>query len=997
MNARNHRRVALCLLLCTVCIASVRAQVDVTTYHNDNSRTGANTRETTLTPANVNSTQFGRLFTVALDGTPYAQPLYLSNLEIANATHNVVFAETQHDSVYAIDANTGALYWQRSLIPAGGSTVSSGGDLNCGDIATEVGITGTPVIDQANGTLYVVAKVKLQGVISQYLHALDVGTGAEKFGGPVLIHATVSGAASDGHSGTVTFNAKMENQRAALLLENGHVIVTWSSHCDNPPWHGWVMSYAAGNLTQESVYNATRNGLLGGIWMSGGGPAADTSGNILLATGNGTWDGNPDLSESIIKLGPPANGTFPVLDYFTPYNQASLTSDDQDVSAGGLVLLPALSSGQELLTLISKQGSIYLVDRNNMGKYCGTTPGCTSSDTNIVQEVPKAFVGYWGSPAYWNGNLYWGGGDDNTDTADFMKAFSFNANGSGKISTMPTSSTAERFFFAGPVPSVSANGAVSGIVWALDNGAWQSSCASSGANCQILYAYDASNLRNLLYTSNQAANHRDLLGSAVKFTTPTIANGKVYVGSRNSLSAFGLLGSAPDVASPPSFSPVAGTYTAAPSVVLSDSTPGATIYYTTDGSKPTTSSTRYSAPLKISSTTTVRAIAAASGFVGSGVVSATYTIAAGGSTALHVNLGSALNVDAVTEDGARVANGGMDGAGDAYSGVLLGSSVTWGGSTFSLPAPGTNSGLSEATITIPQGNYTTLQLLATGVHGNQVNQTFIVTYTDGTTTTLTQSLSDWFAPQGYPGEAIAVTMPYRISANGSPSNIGPFYLYGYSFALSSSKAVKSVTLPGNRSVIVLAVDLIPSATQSPPPPNGPVPVSFAGVANVHGIFRDGTAVTDGGIDTFGDAYSSGQLGASITWSGTTFTLGGAGAADAVSKTTVSLPAGNYSKLQLLATGAHGNQLNQTFTITYSDGTTSAVTQSLSDWFTPQGYPGESKAATTAYRLLPNGSASSNGPFYLYAYAFALNSSKAVKSVTLPGNREVVVLALALVP
>ncbi|MBV9912771.1 MAG: hypothetical protein JOZ93_09340, partial [Sinobacteraceae bacterium] len=490
MDFRMQRFAAAILVLCA---SRVGAQVDVTTYHNDNLRSGLNSHESLLTPANVNSTQFGKLFTVAVDGSVYAQPLVVSNVSVAGAAHNVVYVATQHDSVYALDADSGQIYWQKSLIPSGGTPVSSGTDLNCGDISTEVGITGTPVIDTSTGTLYVVAKVKAQGVIAQYLHALDISTAAEKFGGPVQIQASVPGTASDGDGSMVSFNSKRENQRSALLLENGHVVVSWASHCDIVPWHGWVMSYGATSLQLEGAYNSSANGGGNGFWMGGSGPAADASGNIFVASGNGDWNGTSNLGDSIIKLGPPANNTFPVLDYFTPYNQSTLSNTDTDVGSGGLVLLPDLSSGQQLLALIGKEGKMYLVDRNNMGKFCGTTPGCTSSDPNIVEEIPNAFTGLWGSPAYWNGSLFWAGGNDDTGAAEALKAYSFNAGNSGLVSKSPTSSSAKTFRFSGPIPSVSSSGQSNGIVWGVDDGAYSSTC-SGGTGCQVLYAYDANNL-----------------------------------------------------------------------------------------------------------------------------------------------------------------------------------------------------------------------------------------------------------------------------------------------------------------------------------------------------------------------------------------------------------------------------------------------------------------------------------------------------------------------
>jgi Chitobiase/beta-hexosaminidase C-terminal domain len=985
----------LSLLVCTSAIS----QVNVTTYHNDNARTGQNVAETILTPANVNSSQFGKLFTVAVDGAVYAQPLVLSNVTIAGAPRRVLYVATEHDSVYAIDADTGVVYWSKSLLPAGGSTIDYVTDLNCGDITKEVGITGTPVIDSASGTLYVVAKVKVAGQISQYLHALDVVTAAEKFGGPAVIQASVPGKAADGNGSVVTFNPRMQNQRAALLLENGHVVIAWGAHCDKSPWHGWIMSYGAATLSLEGVFNPSANSYGNGIWMSGDGPVADAAGNIYLATGNGPWTG-VDLGNSIIKLGPPNGTTFPVIDYFTPHDQAALTQNDTDLAAGGLVLLPLLPDGTQLLTMIGKLGTLYVVNGNNLGKYCvNQQPACTNSDPNIVQEIPAVFTHFWGSPSYWNGNVYWVGGNGDDNIAEPMKAFSFDANNSGLLSTSPTSVSAKSFAFTGPMPSVSSNGTNNGILWGLDNGSFDMTCVG-GTQCQVLYAYDATNLQNLLYTSSQAAGNRDVPGSAVKFTVPTVANGKVYVGSFASVSAFGPLSAAPQPAAAPSFSPPAGTYSSAQSVTLNDTTPGATIYYTVDGSTPNTGSAIYSGAITVSRTAIVNAIATAVGLTSSGITNALYTItSAGAPPPVPVSFSTLANVSGIANDGSAVHGGGMDTYGGAYSEQLLGSTVIWSGLTFTLGSPGVADGVANATIPLPSGNYSTLNLLATGVHANQPNQPFVVTYSDGTTTTITQSLSDWHTPQNYAGESIAVTMAYRVSASGAPQ-AGPFYLYGYSFAINAAKTVKSIKLPNNRDVVVLAATLSGAAAPPPPPPPPPPPVptplTLSSVANVYALFNVGSPVTNGGLDGSDDAYSKLLLGASITWSGTTFPLGAAAAADAVSGTTIPLPAGQYSTLQLLGTGSHANQPNQTFTIKYTDGSVKAISQSLSDWFSPQSYPGEAIAATMAYRLIPTG-ATDNRPFNLYGYTFALDNTKTVQSITLPANRHVVVLAGELIP
>ena len=615
-----------------------QAQVNVTTYHYDNARTGQNTQETTLTPANVNSTQFGKLFSVKVDGLLYAQPLYLSNVNIGGGVHNVLYVATEHDSVYAIDADSGAIYWQVSLIPAGGSTLNSSTDVGCGGIVPEVGITSTPVIDTASGTLYVLAQAKLNNSPVQYLHALDVVTHAEKFGGPTLIQATVPGTATGGT--TVSFDASRQLQRPGLLVENGHVVIGWGSYCDHTPYHGWVMSYSATNIAnQEAVFNSTPNGVQAGIWQSGGGLASDASGNIYVTTGNGTLDAK-DYGDSIVKLGPPSGGTFPVLDFFTPANQSSLDSADLDLGSSNVLLLPALPNGKQLLTQMGKEGKMYLVDTANMGKYCS---GC-GSDTNIPQEVPGASVGIRSTPAYWNGNVYWGSARDGV--SDSMKAFSFNANNSGLLSTSATSETSKQFAFSAPSPSVSSNGTSNGIVWGLDNSSFTSSC------CQVLYAYDATNLGNMLYNSSQAPNSRDVPGGAVKFTTPIVVNGKVYVGGNQVVTAYGLISTTPTAATP-TFSPGPGSYTNPVTVTLSDTTAGAVIHCTTDGSAPTANSPVCTA-VNITTTTTLSAIATASGFNSSSVASGTYIIGSGGGS---INYGSGFTTTGLTMNGSAKLNG----------------------------------------------------------------------------------------------------------------------------------------------------------------------------------------------------------------------------------------------------------------------------------------------------------------------------------------------------
>jgi hypothetical protein len=801
-----------------------RAQVPVTTYHNDGSRSGVNSQETVLTPANVNSKQFGKLFTAKVDGYVYAQPLVLPNVSIGGGTHNALYVATEHDSVYGIDADTGTIYWQVNLIPAGGRTVVAGTDVakGCADIVPEVGITGTPAIDAATNTLYVVAKAFVAGKAVQYLHALDTGTGAEKLGGPVAITASVAGTAYDSKNSIVAFQPLQELQRPGLLLEKGHIVIAWTSHCDTDPWHGWVMSYAAGTLAQEAVFNTSSNGKQGGIWMGGGGVAADASGNLFFSTGNGSWNGTTDFGDSVVKLGPPTGGAFPVLDYFTPYDQATLSATDNDLGGASPMLLPTTANGRQLLAQVSKLGTIYVLDRSNLGKYCVTaTPACTDSDPQIPQEILGANNGVWGAPAYWNGNIYWG------PAMGRVQSFAFNT-ATGAVGTVPTSVSSEYFNYPGPTPSISANGAADGIAWYVDAGAYKSTC-TGGVNCAVLYANDATNLATMLYSSSQAPNARDAVGSAVKMVAPTIANGKVYVGAQYAVSAFGELAAGAPATAVPSLSPAPGSFSTAQSVTLSDTTPGAVIHYTTNGQAPTTSSTPYTGAIAVTATTPIQALAIAPGDTASAVAGGTYTINTTGQPQ-GVDLTTAFAasaIDAIDVDGTASVGGGVDGHGNALSGTLLGSSLSWSGAKFTFGPAGKPSGTSGTSLAIPVGNFASIELLAIGVNGNQPNATFTLDYTDGTSSTVTQSLSDWFTPQHYAGESIALTMAYRLTSTGAQHN-GPLYLYGYTFPVPAGKTVKSLGLPNNRNIVVLALDVTPSGTVVAPTAAAPAVSPSAG-------------------------------------------------------------------------------------------------------------------------------------------------------------------------
>ncbi len=516
----------------------------VFTYHNDNSRTGGNLKEFALTLSNVNTATFGKLFSCTVDAAIYAQPLWVANLTIAGAPHNVVYVATQKNSVYAFDADSATcqILWQKSLNPTGETWVLSADESGCGDLAPNIGIVSTPAIDPSTSTIYLVSKTAnmARTVFHQRLHALDLLTGNEKFSGPMDIQASVSGTGGGSSGGILNFDPLINGQRPALLLESDpsgtHVVISWASHCDFGQYHGWVISYNAGTLAREAIFNVSPNGTLGGIWMAGGGPAADTAGNIFFATGNGNWTGTDAFGDSIVKLGPQSGGLFGALDYFTPIDQANLEAGDIDLGSGGLVLLPDVTGpNPHLLVQVGKEGTIYVVNRDNLGQMC--TGSCSTGNTQIVQELPGAINGMWGTPAYWNGNLYFGGAQDGA-SGDNSKAFSVTASAAQPLSFSPASQSANVFTFSGPTPSVSANGTSNGIVWALDNSAFGSSCPAA---CQVVYAYDATNLATLLYSSSQAAANRDSSGGAVKFTVPTVTNGKVYVGGQTTLTVYGLL------------------------------------------------------------------------------------------------------------------------------------------------------------------------------------------------------------------------------------------------------------------------------------------------------------------------------------------------------------------------------------------------------------------------------------------------------------------------
>jgi hypothetical protein len=517
-------------LVTTKTAASSATPAQLLTAQYDNARTGANLNETILTPANVNAAQFGKLFTIKVDGDVYAQPLYLPGVDIpGKGKHNVLFVATENDSVYAFDAdNPSAPLWHVNLAnSAGGVTPLSERDTSCFFIVPQVGITSTPVIDPKTGTLYVLARTKEhKGLLSadvfrQRLHALAITTGAEKFGGPVEIKASVKGTGSGQAGGQVAFDPQRENPRAALLLVNGSVYLSWGSSCDVGPYHGWLMAYDANTLAQKAVFNTSPDATDSAIWQGDAGPAADKDGNVFVVTGNGEFDAatnGRDFGDTVLKLSSRGQN-FTLLDYFTPSNQAQLNDRDNDLGSSGPVLLPDQAGAHpHVLVAAGKEGKIYVIDRDRMGKFQ------PNDDSHAVQTI-AASHGAFGAMAYWNQNVFFIGSE--TRLEDFAvdhAQLTLKASG-------PT-----RFLDSGATPVISANGSKDAIVWAASSKNWN----EPPGRPAILYAYAAADVNRELFTTEQNSQ-RDRPGVALRFAMPAVINGKVYLGCKGQVDVYGLL------------------------------------------------------------------------------------------------------------------------------------------------------------------------------------------------------------------------------------------------------------------------------------------------------------------------------------------------------------------------------------------------------------------------------------------------------------------------
>ena len=668
MATRMRRILPAFLIVVTL---AAQASVSVTTWRYDTTRTGQNVNETLLSPSNVNVTTFGKLYSYSVDGHVYAQPLYIAALPIAGVPHNVLFVVTEHDTLYAFDANQNLQLWKVNLIdmahgaPSGATPVPSG-DLGTNDIVPEIGVTGTPVIDPSTNTLFVVSKSKESGVYVHRLHALDIVTGNEKPSSPVVVQGSVPGGGIGSVNGVIAFQPEWELNRTGLLLYSGHVYVAFAAHGDNGPYHGWLFAYDASTLQQTGIFNSSPEGKGNGIWHSGAALAADTVNGVprlFCATGNffatGTASPNPtppytsdqNYSNAVLRFDLNHTG-LQVADEWTPFDQQRLSDADTDQTSGGIMLLPDQATGAAVHELIQvgKNGRIEVINRDDLG-------GFNTTYNNVAQEISGQITGLWSTPAYWNSNVYfWGSGDK-------LKQFAL---ASGQLSLRPIATSTESSSFPGASPVISANGTKNGILWAVRSDAYNANGAS------VLYAFDATNVATELYNSSQNSA-RDSAGKATKFVIPVVANGKVYVGTHGEVDVYGVLATATPTVPTPGLSPAPGVYASAPTISLSDTLNGSVIYYTRDGSPPSSASTRYTGPFSIGATTTVNAIAVAPGYNNSSVASGTYTV--GTAPTIDFSNGFAsvkgltLNGSAVNSDDSRLqlTTGEINQAGSAFA------------------------------------------------------------------------------------------------------------------------------------------------------------------------------------------------------------------------------------------------------------------------------------------------------------------------------------------
>jgi hypothetical protein len=920
--------------------AAAPANTAVPLYKNSQQLLGQYPNETTLTTSTVNTANFGRVASFAVDGAIYAQPLFLPNVSTASGARNLIIVATEHDSVYAFDADhtTATPIWHTSFLINGATSVPSS-VVYTGtyvDISPEVGITGTPVVDQASGALYVSAMTFENGACVHRLHKLDITTGKEQVP-PVVETATIPGTGDDSFNGSLTFRPLTANQRPALLLLNGVVYVAFAGFADAYPYHGWILGYNAGSLAQTTVFNTTPDGGGAGIWGTGGALAVDpTDNSLFVPDGNGTFNldtGGASVGDSVMKLST-VNGLH-LADYFTPFNQSCLNLADKDLGSGGTLILPTQTGAAHPSVLVSvgKEGRVYLVDRTSLGRYVSVPDPCNNQSVTtydrVVQEFPPDALGNGGiysTPAYWNGVVYI------ASNGAAMRAFPLT---NGLLATAPASQTPETFNFPGPNPVVSSNGNASGtgIVWIISPPGTcptPDHCNPSGAGA--LRAYDATNLGVELYSSSQNTA-RDGLGSYVKFSVPTVANGQVFVGTAGSLDIFGL--------NPPPAPPTA--------------TPGGTA---TPSPTPIPSGAPYN------------------------------------------NIGT--SDDAAPTSGNFDGSRSYSAQALASVGIVPGAAIPMNNAQFSWPGatsgtPNNYQAVGQKLPVTPIASAKTLAFLGAATNGAQ-SGTAIITYTDGSTQSFTLSFSDWTLGGGasapIAGNLIAVKSPYRNTSGGKETvQTDVFYA---DVALQPGKTIQSVTLPSQGGIHVFAV----ATTASPPvgqpaaPPYNnigtsddaaPAAGNFDGLRSYSAQALQAAGVTPGATLTIN--------GAQFTWpttaSGTPNNYQAAGQALPLQ------PATNVQAIALLGAATYGAQ-SGTATITYTDGTTQAFTLAFSDWTLNGGgatpIAGNSIAITTAYRNTPTGrEAVKTNVFYM---SVSVQAGKTAQSVILPSVAGLHVFAVA---
>jgi F5/8 type C domain len=832
----------------------------VLTRDYDAQRTNANLSETVLNQSNVNANQFGKLFQVQVDDQVFAQVLYMPGLSISGGTHNVIFVATASNTIYAFDADTaGAALWQRNFNNGGRPTVNSEVGQNCNpylDFSGNIGIVGTPVIDASTNTMYFVARTVENGSTVQRLRAIDVTTGADRASNPQV---TISASG---------FDPTIQNQRPSLALSGGVVYIGWASFCDTGSYHGFLMAYDASAFSQLGVFNTTSSGSQGGIWMSGIAPAFDSSGNVYFSTGNGSFDGSSNFGESLLKLAP---RTLARLDSFTPSNWNTLNSGDTDFGSGGPLFIPGTSviatggkEGKIFVISSANLGGVVSGDTQILQSFQAVDPTVVPNATYHIHNGSAIWNGPQGV------NLYISGENDhvrayrfNSSTQTFnVPAFAvgsflpprgmpgsmltISANGSqsgtgvlwsytprlgdanqkvvpgvltaynaetlAQIWMSGTNPEDDTFNYTKGAPPTIANGKVYLASFSNTITVYGLRTSSSSQNLALNKPATGSTSCNSNETPDKAVNGSYSGGNSDKWcslTSPSFL--QVDLGSSVTIGQIivehagaGFEGGSLDSSGRPNFDINTSAYNLQ---VSTDGTNFTTVINVSGNIQSIT--THNIAPVtarfvKLNITTPTRT---------SDTASRIYELKVyppiGNPGGTIVNLSSAFNLSSgIVNDGTTFSGGGLDGGGRSYSANLLGSSRTFGGTTFSLgPANAADVVTSGANVSLPSGQFSGLKMLAAGVNGNQASQTFTVTYTDNTTQTFTQSLSDWAHPQNFAGESTAVNMAYRDISNGTTDNHTTFNVYAYSFALNTAKTVKSVTLPNNRNVVVLALTL----------------------------------------------------------------------------------------------------------------------------------------------------------------------------------------------